>query len=360
MSVSSIRVATLAAAACVAAPVAATPIDGLQLMRELNLIVLGDASTRHDVEGKSYVQGNLTGSGNYNIGGGGNQTASNRPVLTVGGDISGGWKNVQGGGTILAGGNVSQVNLNGGTYTVRAGGSITGNQNQNRFEANADVDIPMFGDTFSDLSLQLAALADTGGSTSLNGQTAVVNPAAGVNGVAVFNLGDVSQLLSGGGHIISSVAFGKDADLMDTIVMNVGGTSFSFDDNFLGGGNFATQDNIAENVIWNFYEATTLNFNREFFGSILAPLARVTNQNAINGTVVAKSAALNGEVHLGTYQGTQLTFSDPVPPPGGFIPPEESPSGEVPAPGALGLLALALIGSAAVRRRRSSETPVAA
>lgn len=334
----SCTLAILAGLSAVAAPAVAAPIDGLQVMRELNLVVLGDASTGHDVEGKTYVQGNLTGTGNYNIGGSGNQTASDRPVLTVGGNISGGWKNVQGGGTILAGGDVGQVNLNGGTYTVRAGGTISGNQNQHSFQPNSDVDIPMFGDMFTDLSLQLAALSNTGGSVGMNGQTAVINPAAGANGLAVQNITDLGALLAGGGSIVSSMAFGKDAELMDTIVMNIGGTSFSFEDNFLGGGSFASQDLLAENVIWNFYEATTLNFNREFFGSVLAPLAHITNQSPINGSVVAKTAALNGEIHLGTFRGTP-SFNEAPPP------------GDVPAPATAGLLAAGMLGFAALRRR---------
>ncbi|MBB5280207.1 collagen-binding domain-containing protein [Pacificimonas flava] len=334
---SALPAAVLLLAGAASTPAAATAIDGLQVMREHNLVVLGSAQTRHDVEGRTYVGGSLAGTGTFNKGGSGTQAASTRPVLTVGGSIGGGYKNIQGGGTIEAGGSVEHLNLN-GTYTVRAGGAINiQNRNQSTFESGANVSIPYFAGDMYELSTSLAALADTGGSFGKEGQSRTVNPVA-VDGVAVMNVADLGALLaSNGNDIIGSIKFANGSDAFDTIVMNVGGTSFSFDDNFIGG-----SIGLAGTVIWNFYEATTLAFNREFFGSVLAPLAHITNNSPINGTGVFGSATLNGEMHLSSYGGTGLSFSPPV-----VI---DEPLDPVPAPGALALLALGL-GGIALRRR---------
>jgi hypothetical protein len=55
--------------------------------------------------------------------------------------------------------------------------------------------------------------------------------------------------------------------------------------------------------LWNFYDATSLTFGTEFGGTVLAPFAAVTNNNAIDGTLVANSLTQNGEIHLDAYKG---------------------------------------------------------
>ena len=86
---------------------------GFQAMRDFNLIVLKDMQSSSDVQGRTFVGGNLKGgsSSNYFTQPGG-QTGV---ALTVGGDVTGGTKNVNNGGSLNVGGDLdSGANMNGG------------------------------------------------------------------------------------------------------------------------------------------------------------------------------------------------------------------------------------------------------
>ena len=54
----------------VSAPAVAAPSaqDAVTAMKELNLIVLGDVSMSQEVEGKSFIGGNVTGGGQFGTG----------------------------------------------------------------------------------------------------------------------------------------------------------------------------------------------------------------------------------------------------------------------------------------------------
>lgn len=88
---------------------------------------------------------------------------------------------------------------------------------------------------------------------------------------------------------------------VDTLVINVGGTSLSIAENFLSDAMFSQKSDIATKVIWNFYEATSIAFGAEFWGTVLAPYASVSNNNALNGSVVVASFTQGGEVHLPVF-----------------------------------------------------------
>ena len=69
-----------------------SPIVGIAALREWNLVVLGNLKSSSEVEGRTFVGGNLSGnSSNYNI----RQTpasSNGTPGLTVVGDVNGGHK----------------------------------------------------------------------------------------------------------------------------------------------------------------------------------------------------------------------------------------------------------------------------
>src|SRR5262249_31932976 len=71
-----------------------------------------------------------------------------------------------------------------------------------------------------------------------------------------------------------------------TIVINVSGTSINW-----SSGNMVSQFTDTfwrARVLWNFYEATSIQFNsRDMMGAVLAPLANITTSANIDGSVVA-------------------------------------------------------------------------
>lgn len=179
-------VLTLAALLSTPASAAGNAANGLQAMRELNLIVLDNLNAGHETEGKAFIGGNITGqTSNFGIGNstqggaistrrtltvggnvgpqvnlnqgsnGGNGSVASNPGILIGGNYAGGNFNVPG-AAIDIGGNFSNGNVNlvngqtvnvGGTITanangsnntqtVNAGGGINGNANGAVFNAN--------------------------------------------------------------------------------------------------------------------------------------------------------------------------------------------------------------------------------
>lgn len=333
----------------------ASPVVGIDALKQWNLIVLGDLTSSSEVEGRTFVGGNLSGnSSNYQIR---TVAASDYalPGLTVVGDVLGGTKNLNNGSGALVGGNVqSGFNLNGGIQTVKVGGLLSNtNINQNIVQAGLGTSDPGFvaglnqqktllASSMTDLSNSYAGLAATG-QVAISGNRATFNAVVGANGVGVFNLtaADLSRF--------GEIAFNTNG--ADTVIVNVSGSSIRLDDNFLGG---AT--GLGEHVIWNFPDATSLELTTAWKGSVLAPKAAAVTGNYIEGSAVFGSLIQNGEFHLGTYIGT---YSPPAPNPpsssgggtgssGGSPAPVPEPASLLLMAGGLGLLAMVM------RRRRAS------
>ncbi|MBX3564596.1 MAG: choice-of-anchor A family protein [Sphingomonas sp.] len=333
------------AAAFVATPASAQAIAGLDAMREWNLIVLGDLQSSSEVEGRTFVGGNLTGtSSNYQIRPVAN-SAYGTPGLTVVGDVNGNTKNLNNGSGAVIGGNVnSGFNLNGAPQTVRVGGTIANtNVNQNTVTSGLTASDPAFGvrldqqrslltTSLTGLSSNLGQL-ESNSAMTISGNRGTFNAQPGANGVAVFNISAADL------NKIGEIQFNLNG--ADTAVVNVSGTDILLNDNFLGGTN-----GLGEHVIWNFPDAKTLNATTAWGGSVLAPGASATTGNYIQGSAVFGSLTQNGEFHLGTYSGT-------------YAPPTTTPGGETPTPvpeETLGLFALAAGGLLwAMRRRRRKE-----
>lgn len=342
-----------AAIALLAAPALAAPVVGTDALREWNLVVLGDLTSSSEVEGRTFVGGNLTGnSSNYQISTP-SPSPTGQPGLTVVGNVVGGTKNLNNGSGAIVGGNVdSGFNLNGAAQTVKVGGTIANtNVNQNTVQAGLAASDPSFASdlnmqknlldsSLTDLSHDLGQLG-ANSQLSISGNRGTFDATPGADGVAVFSV-TADQLNS-----IGEIQFNLNG--ADTAIVNVSGANINLNDNFLGGTN-----GLGEHVIWNFPGAQSLDLSTAWGGSILAPAAAATTSNYVQGSAVFGSLVQNGEFHLGTYTGG---YYPPSTPGGGSSSGGADPVPEAPA---IGLLLLGVLGLAARRRWKMRADAAAA
>lgn len=348
-------------------------------MREINLIVLGDLKQNNqNVEGKTFVGGDLSGGGQYGTGSQrGRQAQSDRATLTVVGNVTGNGiklhNGVNGGtGTIGApagvqvGGNLSAgMDMNSRDASVQVGGDVrningssgstieAGGNRQGYLNANGAQIATGKGQGFADqlvsglsaeqaklaadlsaTSAALAALGSTDGNSiaSAYGRTTFTAVDDG-RGFSVFTLSD---------DIFRSTEFDlKVSDPSLTIIFNITGSGhYDWNANSIGGMNWT----MADNIIWNFSDAEVLNLNRAMFGSVLAPNAVVTNLNQLTGSIVAAEMRQKGQVMLGSFDGDMDALG------GAF-----GGAGAVPEPATWGMMiaGFGLVG-AVMRRKRQS------
>jgi choice-of-anchor A domain-containing protein len=331
--------------------------DGLQAMREMNLIVLGDMTGGADVEGKTFVGGNLSNAATFGLGRmGQTPVTSTLPTLTVVGNLSGN-TNINGGvspsgatvggnvgnidlnasnATLLVGGSIGQTNGGNGA-TIEAGGSLGSNPNPTGVLVEGNLGPGFSGPLVSGLQSQKTVLvADLKAlSTALAGLTPTGSFDGSDPNNATFNAADPGAL---GYSVIDITAaqYQSAANLdynlhgIPTIINVSGGTSITDNAN----SNNGAFDN---DVLFNFEGATSIAFNRQVSGSVLAPYATISNNSPLEGSVAVAGFNQGGEVH-------QFAFASALPGAFGSATPE-------PASWAMMLAGFGLAG-AALRRRR--------
>ena len=247
-------------------------LSAATILQDFNTIVFNNASTQCDIEGASVIGGNFSGATMYN-----NPTASvptGYGALTVFGNTTGNSINMNDGGkAYVAGTKGASINFNGGGSYISSPGSS----------------ISSFSAPLIALSQSLSTLAATG-TLPTTGNNEVIKATPGANGVAVINL-TAAQLAA-----IPSYSINMNG--ASTLIFNVSGTSVTMNANDESG------TTGANNIIWNFYNATSVSLNTQIAGTVLAPTATVTNNNQIDGVLVANAWTGSGEIHDYQFTGT--------------------------------------------------------
>lgn len=302
------RLSALLAIVCMLCGWGAVHAGSVGSLPKYNLFVAGDLTNSSEVEGATFVGGDLSGpSSNYGIRLG---TSPIPDALVVGGDITGNPKQVF--GNAVAGGSVSA------TLNFNTGGTLR----------SETIDAASLTQQVQDASDYYASLSSNASVTVPGTQPGAVKfQANGSSPVAVFDV-SLSDLFSNKTQQIE-----LDLNGADMAVINVSGTSALWQSGNMVGD--LISEDVRNRVLWNFYQADSLTFNNALYGSLLAPNAHFQNATMIEGNVYVSSMDKRGEVHL----QSDVPFTQP---------PNNS---AVPSPTAA-LFGAGLLSLVACRRRR--------
>ncbi len=108
---------------------------------------------------------------------------------------------------------------------------------------------------------------------------------------------------------VSNLNFDFSGVQADNLIINVAGTTINADGFNMNPGSYA-----ASNILWNFFEAETINVQRSMLGSFLAMGAFVDLNARVDGSIGAYSLTTSAQIH--DYYFEQV---NPVPLPGSLI-----------------------------------------
>ncbi len=260
--------------------------QNLTSLGDYSVVVSGNFSTSSDVEGRTIVGGNLTGtnSANFAIKLQG-QVATNDLTLRVGGDIVSGNPIQLNAGSLELGGS-----LNGRHVNYNGGGSL----------------VPNSGADYTAIIDELTLASDLLSALGPNSNVLIPAPQPGpykfdatpdASGLAIFSIDGTALFGNQNVQQIELLANGA-----TDVLINVSGSTINWQHGNLVG--LFTESAWRESIVWNFHEAESINFgSKNMMGQILAPNADVIAQGNLDGSIFAKNLTTTSEVHLPGYNG---------------------------------------------------------
>jgi choice-of-anchor A domain-containing protein len=266
----------------------ATPLE------DYNLILFGDFAVSGGsghIHGKAFIGGDLNGQ-NPDFGSGLSKSLT-VDTLEVAGNLNANQVTVQAGHLAYGGvNNLGGINCNGNGLSGACLKAVSG------LDGKA---AGLFAELRAE-STYYAGLASTG-NVDLAGRHLSYTGAA--TDLAVFNL-DGNDLFAQNSN------WDLDFGAADKVMINVFGDVLASAGGINLNGGFSHAN--AENILWNFYDADSVDFgSTQWFGSVLALDAIVDLENDLNGTLAANSYVGNGQTHIAGWNATPPLATVPEP-----------------------------------------------
>lgn len=266
------KLLALVGGASLSAMASATPLS------DYNLILFGDlnpAGSVH-VHGTSFIGGDLNGSSPEFA----NHLDKSLTIDTVEvvGDLNAsGWTKVNAGQLAYGGSNnLSGVNCNGNPF----GGSGSCVHHVSGLETKAAA-------LYTQLQAESAFYSNLGATGSVDLGADLFAYTGLATDLAVFNIAGADLFAQNSNWQLN---FGNASKVVINVSGSVLGNPGSVNLSGSGFGNYS-------NILWNFYEATSINFGNNWKGSVLALDAAVDTRNDFDGALAANTYVGSGQIH---------------------------------------------------------------
>jgi choice-of-anchor A domain-containing protein len=266
-----------------------------------NLVALGNGSNlTGSITDGSDVGGRVAAAGTVTL----SAVGQDLPANDQNGTLAGGFLLVAGGG-VTSGDNI-HVMANGNVY---AAGATSSNFS---FNTNPHGTLTSAGPSpinFSTLRTSLDAESAFLGTLAANGQVLThTQPGfpAGANSswLALVGTSTTENVFNLTAAQFSSMQLDIVVPTGSTVLINVSGTAITLNNQInINGSQLSNTIDAAADVLFNFDAATTVALDAEINGTVLAPLALVTGNQEIAGTLIAAQINDSGEVDNAEYTG---------------------------------------------------------
>lgn len=294
------------------------------LLAQWNVVTSGNLEAVNDIGGNTFVGDNLSAPNSFTAASVGNSIPASEDSLVVGGNIDNGGPINVNGGSVVAGGSI----VDSRTINMNSHGTIT--------EGNPSAVPTSPVSQFVLASQYWSTLVSNSRESVTPNRQLDFNCSASAS-LAVFNVN--ANEMFGSGY--QGFALKPSAGTSEVII-NISGANVNW-----ASGNFFSQFNTGfwdGRVLFNFFNATTVNLSGQIGGYVVAPFANLTEGNDIDGGVMAKNLTIDGGVNLPSNSSSAAWFGDlpnsPVPEVATFIP---------------GMSALAMLGFVVCREKRKAR-----